>query len=128
MECHEGTADNMHSARANVTCTQCHRDRPIAGIFHYYSSMNSIRRHAYICAKCHEGASASFATFVVHTPNPLAGETADGFPLLFYATWFMVILAGGVLLFFIPYAALWTVRELVAMVSRRSDGVERQAL
>ena len=116
-DCHERHDANMHSARASVTCVQCHRDRPIAGIFHYFSSMNPIRRHAYVCAKCHEGASASFATYVVHTPNPLAAATADGFPLLFYASWIMVILAGGVLLFFVPYVALWTVRELVAIVS-----------
>jgi hypothetical protein len=110
--CHEGTERNLHSARTTVTCRQCHRDEPVAGIFHYYSSMNPIRRHAYVCAKCHEGATANFAAYVVHEPPPLAGATAERFPALYYATWFMVILAGGVFLFFLPYTAAWGLREL----------------
>ena len=46
--------------------------------------LNPIRRHAYVCAKCHEGASASFATFVVHEPNPgsLATQKTLSVPVL----------------------------------------------
>lgn len=117
LDCHPGTERNLHTARTTVTCRQCHRAEPIAGVFHYYSEMNPIRRHAYVCAKCHQGATANFAAYVVHEPNPLARETAESFPALFYATWFMVILAGGVFVFFIPYVLLWGLRELVAKLS-----------
>ena len=113
--CHEEQRYSLHSSRGNVSCEQCHRGQPIAGIHHYYSAMNPIRRHAYVCAKCHEGSSASFATYVIHEPSPLALSTREDFPLFYYVVWFMVILAGGVFLVFIPYVTLWGVRELVEL-------------
>lgn len=119
VSCHDGQRYSLHSSRANVTCVQCHRGQPIAGIHHYYSAMNPIRRHAYVCAKCHEGASASFATYVIHEPSPLAASTAQEFPLFYYAVWFMVILAVGVFAIFIPYVILWGLRELVALFGGR---------
>ncbi|MCB1761038.1 MAG: cytochrome c3 family protein [Gammaproteobacteria bacterium] len=112
-DCHRDHSRDMHMTRVGITCVQCHRDKPIDGVYHYYSSMNPIRRHAYVCAKCHEGATPSFASYVVHEPNPLAAPTREDFPALYYATWFMVILAGGVFVIFIPYVVLWGVRELV---------------
>jgi len=112
-ECHRNHSRDMHMTRMGITCVQCHRDKPIAGVYHYYSAMNPIRRHAYVCAKCHEGATPSFASYVVHEPNALALATKKDFPALFYATWFMVILAGGVFVFFIPYVTLWAIRELI---------------
>ncbi len=115
VSCHEGQRNSLHSDRGNVSCEQCHRGQPIAGTYHYYSPMNPIRRHAYVCAKCHEGASASFATYVVHEPPPLAASTRDAFPLFYYGVWFMVILAGGVFLIFVPYVTLWGIRELVGL-------------
>ncbi len=122
-DCHKDHTRDMHQSRAGITCVQCHRDKPIAGVFHYYAAMNQIRRHAYVCAKCHEGASPSFASYVVHEPNPLVAGSRDEFPLFFYAVWFMLILAGGVFAIFIPYTALWGVRELVGkFTGGRSDG------
>ena len=103
IECHAEYAKDMHQTRAGITCVQCHRDTPIAGIHHYFSAMNPIRRHAYICAKCHEGASPSFASYVVHEPNVLTASALGKFPLLFYATWFMLIVAGSVFVVFIPF-------------------------
>ena len=120
VSCHEEQRYSLHSSRGNVTCVQCHRGQPIAGINHYYSAMNPIRRHAYVCAKCHEGASASFATYAIHEPSPLAASTAEEFPLLFYATWFMLILAVGVFAIFIPYVILWGLRELIGLL--RGEG------
>ena len=119
VSCHEDQRYSLHSSRGNVSCVQCHRSQPIAGIHHYYSAMNPIRRHAYVCAKCHEGSSASFATYVIHEPSPLAAATAEEFPLFFYAFWFMVILAVGVFAIFIPYVALWGVRELIDVIRGR---------
>lgn len=121
VSCHEAQRYSLHSSRAEVTCVQCHRGQPIAGIHHYYSAMNPIRRHAYVCAKCHEGASASFASYVIHEPLPLAGSTEEEFPLFYYATWFMVILAGGVFVVFIPFVTLWGLRELVGLFSRKQS-------
>ncbi len=119
VSCHDNERYSLHSSRANVSCVQCHRGQPIAGIHHYYSAMNPIRRHAYVCAKCHEGASPSFATYVIHEPPPLTASTAQEFPLLYYAVWFMAILAVGVFALFIPYVILWGLRELVGLFGGR---------
>ena len=119
VSCHEEERYSLHSSRGNVTCVQCHRGKPIAGIHHYYSAMNPIRCHAYVCAKCHEGASASFATYLIHEPSPLASSTAQEFPLLYYGVWFMMILAVGVFAIFIPYVLLWGLRELIGLFGGR---------
>ena len=58
-DCHIEQTHDIHTTRGNLTCRQCHGGEPIASIHHYYSPMNPIRRHAYVCAKCHEGANAS---------------------------------------------------------------------
>lgn len=111
-ECHPAQARSMHTSRAKITCRQCHGGEPMAGISHYYSPLNPIRRHAYVCAKCHEGAGASFATYVIHEPLPSAPATQKSFPLLFYVFWVMVALAVGTFALFIPHAMVWGVREL----------------
>ena len=111
-KCHIEQTRDIHTVRANLTCRQCHGGEPIASIEHYYSPMNPIRRHAYVCAKCHEGSSASFASYVVHTPNPADLATRESFPALFYVFWGMVALTMGTFLFALPHAALWGVREL----------------
>jgi hypothetical protein len=111
-DCHIQETRDIHTTRANLTCRQCHGGEPIASLGHYYSPFNPIRRHAYVCAKCHEGASASYASYVVHTPNPALASTRQAFPVLFYVFWFMVVLAGGTFVVFLPHTALWGVREL----------------
>ena len=113
-DCHIEQTKDIHTVRANLTCRQCHGGEPIAGIQHYYSSMNPIRRHAYVCSKCHEGSSASFASYVVHSPNPALLSTRETFPLLFYAFWFMVALSVSTFAAFLPLTALWGLRELLA--------------
>jgi len=119
VSCHDAQRYDLHTSRGQVTCVQCHRGKPIAGIHHYYSAMNPIRRHAYVCAKCHEGASTSFASYVIHEPPPLDASTAKVFPLFYYASWFMVILAVGVFSIFIPYVLLWGLRELIGLFTGR---------
>lgn len=116
LDCHAELAHNIHTVRANIGCTQCHRNEPIAGVHHYYAALNPIRRHAYVCAKCHQGASANFATYLVHEPSPIDPATAQSFPALYYGVWFMILLAGGVFLFFIPYIGLWGLRELIGLL------------
>lgn len=118
-KCHEPQTKDLHYLRMGITCVQCHRSQPVAGVYHYYSSLNPIRRHAYVCAKCHEGATPSFASYMVHEPNPIALESRDRFPLLYYAVWFMLILAVGVFVIFLPYTLFWWIRDLVAKLTRR---------
>jgi hypothetical protein len=110
--CHANQTHDIHTTRANITCRQCHGPEPIASNNHYYSPMNPIRRHAYVCAKCHEGASASFATYVVHEPAAGAISTRDSFPSMYYSYWFMLMLLAGTLAFFIPHSLLMGLREL----------------
>jgi hypothetical protein len=101
--------------------TRCHGAEPIASLGHYYSPFNPIRKHAYVCAKCHEGANASFASYLVHTPNPALAATQKTFPVLFYVFWFMVVLAGSTFLVFLPHTALWGIRELF-MKKEKAEG------
>ncbi len=110
--CHANETRDIHTVRANLTCRQCHGAEPIASIDHYYSPLNPIRRHAYVCSKCHEGASASFASYVIHEPAAGSADSKTQFPALFYAYWFMLILLAGTLAFFIPHSIMMGVREL----------------
>ncbi|MBM4273287.1 MAG: hypothetical protein FJ134_02340 [Deltaproteobacteria bacterium] len=112
-ECHVEEGKHGHTVRGNITCRQCHGGEPIASINHYFSPLNPIRRHSYVCSKCHEGASVSFATFMVHEPKAGDPETRKTFPLLYYANWFMLLLLVGVFAFFIPHSVIWVVREFI---------------
>ena len=111
-DCHPAAALDIHTTRANLTCRQCHGGEPIASINYYWSPMNPIRRHAYVCAKCHQGASASYAAYVVHAPNPALSSTFREFPVLAYAFWIMVAIAVGTFVLFLPHTILWGIREL----------------
>jgi hypothetical protein len=111
-ECHVKETMDIHTVRANLTCRQCHGGEPIASLEHYYSPLNPIRKHAFVCAKCHEGASASFAAYVVHEPAPGSKEARKTFPVLYYAYWFMLLLLAGTLAFFIPHTFFVGLREL----------------
>jgi hypothetical protein len=111
-DCHLTETRDIHTTRANLTCRQCHGGEPIASINHYFSPMNPIRRHAYVCAKCHEGAGASFASYIVHEPAAGSSIARTSFPILYYAYWFMLVLLVGTLAFFIPHSFLVGLREL----------------
>jgi hypothetical protein len=116
--CHFNETKDIHTTRANLTCRQCHGGEPIASINHLYSLLNPIRKHAYVCSKCHEGASASYASYVVHEPNPAMVGTLTSFPLLFYVFWFMVVLAVGTFLVFLPHTLIWGIRELFVKMKK----------
>lgn len=120
-ECHTRETQDIHTVRANLTCRQCHGPEPIASIDHYHSPLNPIRRHAYVCAKCHQGASASYAGYVIHEPNPALASTFKEFPVLAYAFWIMVAIAVGTFLLFLPHTIMWGVRELF-MKKEKSSG------
>ncbi len=113
IECHPEQARNLHSVRAGITCRQCHGPEPIPAINHYYSPMNPIRRHAYVCSKCHEGANSGFAGFYVHEPPGTALSTLESFPVLFFTSWGMFLLLVGTLAFFVPHTLMVGLRELL---------------
>jgi len=110
--CHSEQAKDIHTVRANLTCRQCHGGEPIASMQYFNSPMNPIRKHAYVCAKCHEGSGASFASYVIHEPAPGAPTTKKSFPLLYYTYWFMLLLLLVTLGFFVPHSVLVGLREL----------------
>lgn len=120
--CHQEQARDLHTTRAKLTCRQCHGGEPIASIQHYYSPMNPIRKHAYVCAKCHQGASASFASYIIHEPETGAASTRKAFPILFYAYWLMLVLLVGTLAFFVPHSLLVGLREL--FIRKKKPGSE----
>lgn len=124
-ECHTAAARNLHTIRANLTCRQCHGGEPIASIEYYWSPLNPIRRHAYVCSKCHEGASASYASYVVHEPNPAMASTFAKFPVLAYAFWIMVAIAVGTFVLFLPHTVMWGIREWFIR-KEKSSGDTRQ--
>jgi hypothetical protein len=119
VECHREEARNNHTIRGNLTCRQCHGGEPIASIAHYYSPMNPVRRHAYVCSKCHEGSSMSFATYVVHEPKPGSLLTRKTFPSLFYADWFMYLLVVGTIGFFFVHTMVWVSKEFYHVVTKK---------
>lgn len=121
IKCHPQQDRSLHTIRAGITCRQCHGEEPIAGIRHYYSLMNPIRRYAVVCAKCHKGASKSFATYLVHEPNPVAMGTQRAFPLLFYTVWFMIAVTVGTFASFLPHAFLWGLREFLPTGRKHDD-------
>jgi hypothetical protein len=113
-DCHEEKQRTRHVVRGNLQCRQCHGREPISDIDHYYSQLNTIRRHAYVCSKCHQGAGVSYATYVVHEPSPFSADTAEIFPLLYWAVWIMVGIAIVTFVLFLPHTALWGVREAIS--------------
>jgi hypothetical protein len=122
--CHIHETKDIHTVRANLTCRQCHGGEPIASIAHIWSPLNPIRRHGYVCAKCHEGASASFASYIIHEPNPALASTFKSFPWLAYVFWFMAVLAAGTFLVFLPHTAMWGIREL--FIKKEKSEVESE--
>jgi len=111
VSCHPQQARSLHAMRSKITCRQCHGNEPIPGNSHYAAPMHPRKRYAYVCAKCHRGSSPSFATYRIHEPSPLSFDTQKSFPVLFYAFWFMVVLAVGTFAAFIPHTLTWGLRE-----------------
>ncbi|MDX9785549.1 MAG: hypothetical protein RBT11_02145 [Desulfobacterales bacterium] len=120
--CHPEQTLGIHTVRANLTCRQCHGGEPIAGTQYSYAPMNPIRRHSYVCAKCHEGANASFASYVVHEPLAGTAVARKEFPALHYTYWFMLILLVGTLAVAVPHALLIGLRELISKRWHKNGG------
>jgi len=123
IECHPHEARNIHSVRAGITCRQCHGPEPISAINHYYSAMNPIRRHSYVCSKCHDGSHARFATYVIHEPGADSRKAREDFPVLYYAYWFMFMLLAGVLVSFIPHSFMVVLQELASKKGKTGSDI-----
>lgn len=109
--CHSGAVRNLHTARGGVACVQCHGSGTVASVNQAFSRLNPVRRHAYVCGKCHTGATAALASYVVHEPGPLSPEAAREFPALAWAVRIMVGIAVLTFALFLPHTILWGVRE-----------------
>jgi cytochrome b subunit of formate dehydrogenase len=119
VDCHPQQARSMHMVRLKLTCRHCHGPEPIAGIAHYYSSMNPRRRYAFVCSKCHKGSNFSYSTFKVHEPNPAAKTTLNTFPALSIVFWGMIGIAVGTFAVFLPHTFLWGLREMLALRGKK---------
>lgn len=120
--CHADQAvNNNHVLRGKVQCRQCHGGEPLIAFNAAFSPLNPMRRHAYVCAKCHQGASASFASYVIHEPAPMAAATLTTFPELAWAFWIMTGIAALTFMLFLPHTALWGLRELASRPQVKED-------
>jgi cytochrome b subunit of formate dehydrogenase len=88
-------------------CFDCHGNHNIQRVSDP-SSMVHPNNRLQTCQKCHQGATAGFATFEPHA------TTNDFFryPYTWLASKFMILLLGGTLSFFWTHSALWYFREL----------------
>lgn len=123
--CHPSQMRDIHTVRLGISCRQCHGGEPIASIDHYFSRLNPIRRHAYVCSKCHPEATASFATYNVHEPSPADPQTARNFPALFWVFWIMIGIFILTFVVFLPLTLLWVIRDFFA--ARRRVQPEQEA-
>ncbi len=87
-------------------CFDCHGDHGIQSV-DSESSMVHEKNRLTTCRKCHENATAGFATF---QPHGSSGDF-DRFPYMWIASKFMILLLSGVFAFFWTHAALWFYRE-----------------
>lgn len=119
IDCHPQEAKDLHTVRASLNCRQCHGYEPISGLDSFYSPFNPVRKHAYVCSKCHEGANASFASYVIHEPLAYTKKARQEFPILYYVHWGMFFLLTGTLAAFIPHALLLGLRGLTAKKGKK---------
>ena len=112
LSCHEGQQNNLHYARTDLVCRDCHISKPVAGIHNPDAAAYAEHRHEKVCAKCHEGAGAGMGSYVVHEKPPWSKYTREDFPALYWSALLMLGLAGGVFIFFMPYTTVWAWREI----------------
>lgn len=111
LSCHEGQQNNLHYARTELVCRDCHISKPVAGINNPNAAAYAKHRHEKVCARCHEGAGSGMGSYVVHEKTPWSIYTRKDFPALYWATILMLALAGSVFVFFMPYTTVWAWRE-----------------
>jgi predicted CXXCH cytochrome family protein len=87
-------------------CWDCHGEHEILPASDPKSTIAASNRAA-TCAKCHTGASASFATYDPHADS----HDVKHYPALHYSAIFMNLLLAGVLGFFALHTFLWFIRS-----------------
>ncbi|MEG3638979.1 formate dehydrogenase subunit gamma [Magnetococcus sp. PR-3] len=112
LTCHEGQQNNLHYARTQLICRDCHISKPIAGIRNPNAAIYAPHRYEQVCAKCHEGAGPGMGSYVIHERPPWSQASQESFPALYWSTWVMLFLAGSVFALFLPYIAAWWWREI----------------
>ena len=71
-------------------------------------------------------ASASYASYVVHEPNPALVSTFGAFPVLSVAFWAMVAIAVGTFVLFLPHTIMWGIRELFLKKEKKGSESDNQ--
>ncbi len=122
LSCHEGQQNNLHYARTELVCRDCHISKPVAGIHNPNAAAFAEHRHERVCARCHEGAGPRMGSYVVHERRPWSKYTREDFPALFWSTVLIMALAVGVFVFFMPYTAAWAWREARHHMKIRPEG------
>ncbi len=112
LTCHEGQENNLHYARTELVCRDCHISSPVAGIRNPAAAMYEDHRSEKVCGRCHEGASPTMASYVIHERAPWSQATQEDFPALYWSTFIMLALAGTVFLIFLPYTLAWAWQEI----------------
>ncbi|MBW9261562.1 MAG: cytochrome b/b6 domain-containing protein [Candidatus Thiodiazotropha sp. (ex. Lucinisca nassula)] len=112
LSCHEGQQKNLHYARTELVCRDCHISKPVAGIHNPKAAAYAEHRHEKVCAKCHENAGPGMGSYVIHEKPPWSSQTQVSFPALYWSTMAILALAFGVFLFFMPYTSVWAWREI----------------
>jgi len=119
LSCHEGQQKNLHYARTTLVCKDCHISKPIAGINNVNAAAYSVHRYQQVCANCHQGAGPAMGSYVIHEKRPWSSHTREDFPALYWSTILMLVLAGGVFVFFVPYTAAWAWRDIKINLKKR---------
>jgi hypothetical protein len=98
-DAHADVADYSPQTR----CQKCHapETRDLHGL-----------RMNITCVQCHRNVPV---TGILHYYSPLNPIRRHAY--VYYGIWFMLILAGGVFVIFLPYTALWWIRDLFAKLT-----------
>jgi thiosulfate reductase cytochrome b subunit len=114
--CHQDRLENyretfhgkaMALGRGSVaTCYDCHGHHDVQMSSHPASHVGPANREA-TCRKCHAGAGANFAGYIVHADH----TDKERYPLLYWVYFFMTLLLLGTFVFFAIHSLLWLFRS-----------------
>jgi len=121
-ECHAeqltGYRDTFHGkaialGRQDVAaCYDCHGHHDIAKV-DSTDSRTSRDHRVETCRKCHDGANANFAQYIVHADH----SNREAYPQLYYVFWGMTALLVGTFAFFALHTLLWLYRSMALYMS-----------
>lgn len=129
-ECHQDKQDRYHdtfhgkamvlnspgSAPKVAACFDCHGKHNILKVSDMNSTLSPINR-VQTCAQCHPNSNENFANFIAHADH----TDGENFPLLHGAYIFMTTLVIAVFAFFGLHTLLWSIRLILAKISRPAE-------